>query len=58
MKKDIITRAMTRDGNARIIVVNSKNMTNSAISFHKLSPTAAAFWPGAQPAGPGCALGL
>ena len=42
MKKDIITRAMTRDGNARIIVVNSKNMTNSAISFHKLSPTAAA----------------
>ena len=42
MKKDIITRAMTRDGNARIIVVNSKNMTNTAISYHKLSPTAAA----------------
>lgn len=42
MKNDIITRAMTRDGNARIIVVNSKNMTNTAISYHKLSPTAAA----------------
>ncbi len=42
MKNDIITRAMTRDGNARVIVVNSKNMTNTAIAYHKLSPTAAA----------------
>ncbi len=42
MKKDIITRAMTRDGDARIIVVNSKEMTNTAIKYHSLSPTATA----------------
>jgi len=42
MKKDIITRAMTCDGNARIIVVNTTDITNSAIKYHKLSPTASA----------------
>lgn len=42
MKKDVITRAMTCDGNARIIVANTTNITNTAINFHKLSPTATA----------------
>lgn len=42
MKKDTITRAMTRDGNARIIVANTTEITNAAIGFHGLSPTAAA----------------
>lgn len=33
---------MTSDGNARIIVVNTTKITNTAIKYHKLSPTAAA----------------
>lgn len=33
---------MTRDGNARIIVANTTEITNAAIRFHGLSPTAAA----------------
>lgn len=41
-KEDILTRAMTRDGNARIIIVNSTNTVNCAISRHGLTPTSAA----------------
>lgn len=42
MKKDSMTRAMTRDGNARIIVANTTGIVNRAIEYHRLSPTAAA----------------
>lgn len=42
MKQDIIMRAMTLDGNARIIVANTTSITNTAIRYHSLSPTAAA----------------
>ena len=42
MNKDIITRAMTRDGNARILVCSSTEIVNRAIAVHDLSPTAAA----------------
>lgn len=42
MNNNYIMRAMTSDGNARIIVVNTTKITNTAIKYHKLSPTAAA----------------
>lgn len=42
MHLNTITRAMTRCGNARILMINSKEMVNDAISLHKLTPTAAA----------------
>lgn len=42
MKYDVITRAMTKDGNARIIMINSKNTVNQAIRIHSTSPTASA----------------
>ena len=42
MLDNTITRAMSRDGNARIIIINSKAMVNDAIRIHGLSPTAAA----------------
>ena len=53
MNKDIITRAMTRDGNARILVCSSTETVNRAIAVHDLSPTAAAPRPetGKRPAG-------
>ena len=42
MKTDVITRAMTSCGNARIIVVNTTNAINEAIKYHDLAPTATA----------------
>ncbi len=42
LKKSIITRGMTRDGSARVLVINSREMINSMISVHKTAPTATA----------------
>ena len=40
--KSKIMRAVTRDGSARVLVINSKEMINKMIASHKTSPTATA----------------
>ncbi len=42
MLMNTITRAMTKCGSARILMINSREMVNDAIGYHKLTPTAAA----------------
>ncbi len=42
MNYDTITRAVTRDGSARIIMINSKNTVNEAVRIHNTQPTATA----------------